>query len=251
LILAVPPRSLSALLDPELGSAAVELRSVRDLHSQPICSLDVYFHRRLPDIPSSIAALLDSKYRLAFLDNSQLWPRQTTKDVTFLNVAASNYEELAADSIGEMIERILHELRHYIRFEHDQRTKLDDVDRERSHLQTNVSAELFLNRIGSWPLRPRTNCSIPNLFIAGDFCQHVIDVVSIEGAVVSGLMAAEAVRKRAAVGNSIEIVEPKAYPRFALQAIKLAGTPHAYAAKGWAMLCGVLREGYEEMFPNG
>jgi hypothetical protein len=64
-------------------------------------------------------------------------------------------------------------------------------------------------------------------------------------------MAAEAVRKRAAVGNSIEIVEPKAYPRFALQAIKLAGTPHAYAAKGWAMLCGVLREGYEEMFPNG
>lgn len=253
-ILAVPPQALSRLLDAEMFKAAPALGNVRRLRSQPMASLDVYFKKRLPNIPSPITNCLDSPFRLAFLDTSQLWS-EGKPEVTSLNVTVSDYRVLACytspDELAAIKEYFFSELHHYLEFVYDPVGKDDDIDRERSHLQTNIGEELFTNEVGSWVFRPETTCQIPNLLIAGDYCKTFVNVVTIEGAVVSGLLAAEAVRKRAAVGDPIRIITPDAYPEPALAALKLVGMPYAYAAKGWSMLSGGFQQSLREIFPNG
>jgi hypothetical protein len=253
-ILAVPPQALSRLVDAEMFRAAPELGNVRKLRSQPMASLDVYFKRRLSNVPTPITNCLDSPFRLAFLDTSQLWS-EGKPEVTYLNLTLSDYRVFAdyrsCDEIEAIKEYLFSELRHYIEFHYDPVGQEDDIDRDRSHLQTNIGEELFTNEVGSWEFRPDTTCQIPNLFIAGDYCKTFVNVVTIEGAVVSGLLAAEAVRKRASVGDPIRIIAPDVYPEAALAALKLVGMPYAYAAKGWSMLYGGFERGLREIFPNG
>jgi hypothetical protein len=175
--------------------------------------------------------------------------------VTFLNLVMSDFsvfEQYTSSQDIELIkEYLFEELRHYIEFDYRWGDPNGDIDRDRCHLQTNVSEELFTNQVGTWEFRPGPTCAIPNLFIAGDHCKTCVDVVTIEGAVVSGLMAAEAIRQRAAIGEPIEIVEPETYPQAAMAAIKLMGAPYAYAAKIWSMMSGGFQSSYKEVFPNG
>jgi hypothetical protein len=254
-ILAIPPGALSRLVDLDVLRAAPELGNVRKLRSEPIATLNLYFKRKLRDIPREITILLDSKYRLSFLDNSQRWQQAASDGVTFLNVCASDFSVLAGYTGGRdydaIKEALYEELSHYIAFDHDPVGKKDDIDRERSSLQTNVGEELFTNDVGTWEFRPETACNISNLFIAGDYCRTFIDVVTIEGAVVSGLMAAEAVRRRAAIGEPITTLRPETYPDQALATLKMMGAPYAYVAKAWATASDALRSSYDEMFPNG
>jgi hypothetical protein len=204
-----------------------------------MASFDVYFRAKLQNVPRGISVLLDSAYDLSFLDNSQIWPENSSNDVTHLNVVISDYAPAAHD-MALIPERFLAELRHYITFNYDPHSANDDVDRERCHFQTNIGQPLFLNEVGSWENRPEAKCAIPNLFIAGDYCQTFIDVVSVEAAVVSGLVAAEAVRERARTGDPIKIVHPETYPRAALAALRTMSLPYAYAAKAWSVLSGAL-----------
>lgn len=254
-ILAIPPKALSRLVDLDVFEAAPELGNVRKLRSEPMATLNLYFKRKLSGIPREITLLLQSKYKLSFLDNSQRWQQTDPSKVTFLSVCASDFSVLApyagAGDYDTVKEAIYEELSHYIEFNYDPVGKNDDIDRERSSLQPNVGEELFTNDVGSWEFRPGTTCAIPNLFVAGDYCQTFIDVVTIEGAVVSGLMAAEAVRKRAGIGEPITILRPDTYPDEALSALKMMGMPYAYAAKAWAVATDALRSSYDEMFPNG
>lgn len=253
-ILAVPPQALSRLVDAEMFKAAPELGNVRKLRSQPMASLDVYFKRRLPNVPAPITNCVGSPFRLAFLDISQLWS-EGNPEVTYLNLTMSDYRVLAdyrsPDELEAIKEYMFGELRHYLEFHYDPVSKDDDIDRQRSHLQTNIGEELFTNEVGSWEFRPETTCQIPNLLIAGDYCKTFVNVVTIEGAVVSGLLAAEAVRKRASVGDPIRIITPDVYPEPALAALKLVGMPYAYAAKGWSVLYGAFQSSVREIFPNG
>ncbi|MBV9755878.1 MAG: FAD-dependent oxidoreductase, partial [Alphaproteobacteria bacterium] len=124
------------------------------------------------------------------------------------------------------------ELRHYLRF--------DPADILRINIRKNLDEGLFINEVGSWDYRPGARTRIPNLFIAGDFCRTVIDVVTIEGAVVSGLNAAEAVRRKHGAGAPIRIVRPKTYPTAPLAALALAELPYAFAAKALSVACDVL-----------
>jgi zeta-carotene desaturase len=253
-ILAVPPQALSKLVDAEMFNTAPELGYVRKLRSQPMASLDVYFKRRLRNVPAPITLCLDSPFGLTFLDTSQLWS-EGSPEVTYLNLTMSDYRIFApyksSDEVAKIKEYMFGELRHYIEFHYDPVGKDDDIDRDRSHLQTNVGEELFTNEVGSWEFRPETTCKIPNLLIAGDYCKTFVNVVTIESAVVSGLLAAEAVRKRASVGDPIRVITPDVYPEPALAALKLVGMPYAYAAKGWSMLYGALQPAVREIFPNG
>ncbi len=152
-------------------------------------------------------------------------------------------------------EYLFYELRHYIDFKYvwqgPNHPKDDDIDRERSYLQTNTREQLFSNEVGSWQFRPGPTCKISNLFLAGDHCKTFIDVVTIEGAVVSGLMAAEASRQRTGVGEPIEIIEPDAFPQTAMAALKLMGAPYAYAAKAWTVMADGFASRCKDMFPNG
>ena len=243
LVLAIPPRQLADLISFEVAALASNLADVRRLRCEPMISLTVPFKRKLSDIPIGITVLLDSRYELSFLDQSQIW--RNSDGNTLLNVVASDADTLVDFTEGEIVQLFLRELRRFIEFTED------DVARERLYVQTNVGKELFVNQVGSWGYRPQTTCDIANLYIAGDFCQNVVDVVTIEGAVVSGLNAARAVCDRYGYGEAIAITEPDSYPEAPLAAMALAGLPFAYAAKAISTGDRVLRRAYASLFPNG
>jgi uncharacterized protein with NAD-binding domain and iron-sulfur cluster len=257
LILAVPVEGLSQLLDIKTFLWAPELGDVRRLPAQPMASLDVYFRRKLPNVPAGVTLLLDSPFDLTFVDNSQLWRDGGPQDVTFINLVMSDLSIFAKFDescyLPLIKEYMFSELRHYIEFDYQWQTpsrgRPDDVDRDRSYMR--IGKPLFTNEVGTWPYRPAPTCAIANLFIAGDFCRTFVDVVTIEGAAVSGLMAAEALRERANVGERIEIIEPNAYPQGAMAALKWIGAPYAYGAKAWTMMTEGFTSRVDEMFPNG
>jgi len=226
---------------------------VRKLRSEPMASLDLYFKRKLPAVPAGHVVLLGSKYDLTFIDNSHVWPGETC---TNLNVVASEFDTLNFDDVAgaskpadarlteaQAMHYILEELRRYVPFDDA------DIDHDKTHIQTNTGEALFVNEVGSWSYRPGTRCSIPNLFLAGDFCRSVIDVVTVEAAVVTGLMAAEALRSEAGQGTPIRVVEPRSYPESAMAMLTLMGAPYAYAAKMWASWCQESRSALGRVLP--
>ncbi len=243
LILAIPPSQLSSLITFEVAGHAPNLADVRRLRCEPMVSLIVPFRRKLPKIPIGITVLLDSRFQLSLLDQSQIWRNSDGK--TLLNVVASDADTLVDFPLRDIVGLLLRELGRFIEFTED------DVDRDRLYLQTNVGEELFVNQVGSWEYRPQASCNIHNLFIAGDFCRNVVDVVTIEGAVVSGLNAARAVCNRHGRGDSIAVTEPNSYPEAPLAALALAGAPLAYAANAISTGDRMLRRAYASLFPNG
>ena len=253
MILAVPPGSLGRLVNREIFAVAPELANVRKLRSEPMISLDVYFRRRIPGLTRSITLLLESRHNLSLLDNSQLWGNVGN---TFLNVIASDADTLVEYSDDDIRDLLLQELSRFLQFKlgdlrlpADRRD--DDIDYRRTHIQTNIGEELFVNQVGSWQYRPVSTCGIDNLFIAGDYCQSFVDVVTIEGAVVTGLLAAEALRARHGIGRLIEIVTPESYKPGLMAAMAGAARPMAFAAKAMSMADHGLRGAFSRMFPNG
>ena len=244
LILAVPPRALAGLVTWEVAACSPNLEAVRLLRTEPMISLDVYFKRKIAGLTKSITLLLDSKYTLSLLDISQVWT-DGPANRTALNVVASN-ADLIVDYPSEVIlDLLLKELQRFLDF------KPADVDRKRCHVQTNVGEELFVNQVGSWGHRPKATCNIPNLFLAGDFCQNFIDVVTVEGAVVSGLLAAEALRGKHGIGAPIDIVRPDSYPAILPAALAAALGPAALVAKAVSVTNSMMRAEFSRVFPNG
>jgi len=244
LVLAVPPGALGRLVSPDVAACAPKLETVRLLRSEPMISFDVYFKRKIPGLTNNITLLLDSKYTLSLLDNSQVWNDPPERG-TALNVISSN-ADLLKDYENDVIKDLmLKELQRFLDF------KLDDVDHDRCHVQTNVGEELFVNQVGSWKHRPTATCPIPNLFLAGDFCQTFIDVVTVEGAVVSGLVAAEALRRRRGIGAPINVVRPDSYPAFLPAMLAVALRPAALAAKAVSVADSMVQTRFSRMFPNG
>jgi hypothetical protein len=255
LILAVPPGALGRLVSPDVAARAPKLETVRLLRSEPMISLDVYFKRKIPGLTNSITLLLESNYTLSLLDNSQVWT-DLPADRTALNVISSNADLIVNYPNRVIMDVMLKELQRFLDFKLDTTTadhesRNDDVDYERCHVQTNVGEELFVNQVGSWDYRPKATCDIPNLFLAGDFCQTFVDVVTVEGAVVSGLIAAEALRRRRGIGVPIDIVRPESYPALLPATLALALRPAAFAAKAVSVADSIMRTQFSRIFPNG
>jgi predicted NAD/FAD-dependent oxidoreductase len=243
LILAIPHKSLASLVSEAVYAKAPALADVRRLQSQPMASLDLYFNKKLPNVPAGIVNLIGSEHGLSFLDLSQTWTLAHLPH-TVLNVIASDLVPIATYDDATITQIMIDGLHRYVDFSDT------DIEHARTHLNTNVGEALFTNQVGSWDLRPETECAIPNLFLAGDFCRNPIDVVTIEAAVVSGLLAAEAARKRLGAGTRIDIVLPAAPPRATMTAMKLMGEPYAYAAKAYSVAEGWALGALREMFPG-
>ncbi|MCB1740456.1 MAG: FAD-dependent oxidoreductase [Gammaproteobacteria bacterium] len=228
LILAVPPNGLAALVDDALYAADPQLGAVRNLNSVPVGSIDLYFKRRVPGIPAEHVVMLDSTYGLSFVDQSQTWNDWPNRPNTFLNLVASNFAPLVGLDWHAAMGYILEDLRRYI-----PHLDADDIDYERSYLRNNAGDPIFVNEVGSWASRPEAGTRIANLFLAGDYCRSVIDVTTIEAATMTGLLAAETLRLRTRPRDTapISILEPRAWPRELLTALKWMGLPYAWAAR--------------------
>jgi hypothetical protein len=261
-ILAVPPRALGQLLaetrdflllkgrgakgrakrdTTTLGTSFFTDARIPKLHQEPMAGLDVYFKRRIEGLPKEHVVLQHSEFGLTLVDNSQLWPGERK---TCLNVMSTQFDSLAYTVPAHQAVMLLLDLSRFLPFD---MKKLDkEIDFERSHFQPNVGDELFLNEVGSEQWRPGAATNLQNLFLAGDFVKTFVDVVTVEGAVASGLQAASDVVERARrdyrlgghdkLARRIDIVEPKVYPDAWLAAMKVALAPWAAGAKWWSWL---------------
>jgi hypothetical protein len=266
LILAVPPAVLSDLFGPDTLNRSPELGECAKLQSVPMTSVHLHlndkFAKRLraagAKLPREPVVLVNSNYKLSFVANSRLWPESPE---TYLNIVASDsrplgnllappmftYDRewktsgpgLALEAPVTTLDHILHEFRRFVPFEQD------EIDMELLQIDRNAGRELFINEVGSWKWRPETRTKVRNLFLAGDFCKNPIDVVCLEGAVVSGLQAAECVRKQYGVGAPIKIVSPKKYPYSFFWLLKCLLAPYAVGAKAWSTCDGLVKKSDE------
>ena len=264
MILAIPPRQMAQLVhtrdrdapadhDVCLAAADPALAGVTRLRGAPIMTLDVRLRRPLAKpLPRGIVLLLDSRYEMSVYDNSQMWRSEETDGPLgpMISVCASDAHDLmpyvgqrnGAQVIADLL---LRELQRYIQFDREA-----DILHCRTHLQTNAGEELFINAVDSWDHRPRTTTAIPDLFIAGDYVQTPVDVVTIEAAALSGLMAAEAVRRRTGLGRPIPITLPDSFPGAAMKSAATTLRPFAYAARLVAEGDRRIRDGYAGLFPR-
>ncbi|MFO1320801.1 MAG: FAD-dependent oxidoreductase [Burkholderiales bacterium] len=250
-ILTVPPKALAYLIEP-FRERVMGLADVRKLQSGVTASLDLYFNRKLDDLPDYHVLMRDSRLGLTFIDNSQVWRDDvnlqglTVPDATCLNVAATDFPVIAGMTNEEARAFMLKELKRYVRFTDD------DIDVGRTYLQMNTQEPLFVNEVGSEPWRPEAATEIPNLFLAGDFCDNPIGIVTVEGAVVSGLLAVRALQTqmrrdgRAITGSAflrrVPVDEPETYPPVNLSALKVMLSPYLAPAKAWSRLESLARE---------
>lgn len=262
-VLAVPPRQLAGIAhsrakdgpaDYDVCLAAVErtLANATRLTGAPIMTLDVLFRAPLErQLPRGIVLLLGSQYEMSVYDNAQVWRSARGEERTgpMLSVCASDAHGLMP-FVGQhkgtqmIADLLLRELQRFIRFDREA-----DILHCRTRLQTNAGEELFINAAGTWNSRPRTTTAIPDLFIAGDFVQTPVDVVTIEAAAMSGLMAAEAVRRRTGRGRPVPIALPDSYPALAMRAAAAAMRPLAHAARFASDADRRMRDRYAGTFP--
>ena len=225
-ILAIPCEKLWPLLDDRVIARVPELARTRYLRSLPMAALNLYFDRRIADMPRGHINLVGSAYALSFIDVSAYW-REATGSV--LQVIASDYTALLAASPAYAERCIVDELMRRI-------PALREATVVRSNFLPHLDEPLFMNDVGAWAYRPDAATSLPNLYLAGDYCRSAIDLVSMEGAVSTGLLAAEAVRKDAGLGPPVEVLVPEIPPPWGLVLGRLALLPLALAARLWVAI---------------
>jgi flavin-dependent amine oxidoreductase len=232
LLLTLPHRDVASLVDRSAGlrSRASRLLDLRNLPAKQMASLDLCFRHPLPDIPAEHVTLIDdhhfkaptsdregllagtgnrlaSRFALSFIDNYQAWhsgPRRKT----WLNVVSADFEALTKLPEDDARPQILCELKKYLAFDEA------DIDAERTDLRLNVDQLLFTNSVGTWQNRPEPgfyrdpdgNVPVKNLALAGDYCRSEVDLVCLEGAVLTAIRAADELAE--AAGRKGHVPEP-------------------------------------------
>lgn len=247
-IVSMSPGNLAALVTGDLYIADPDLGQIRYLEAEPMASVELYLKRKLPGIPPDVVVLMDADYEMTFLDYSQTWDLRNT----FLYVTVSDFKSLLSaiperrDEAGNLvldlehpktaIDYILREITRNLDI------SLADIDLFQTSIETNTGEELFANLAGSWAHRPEVRTSFANMFLAGTYVRNFADVATVEGACATGLIAAEGVRRNAALepekgeaGGPIEVIVPEFYPAALFQALKVAWAPYAASAKLWSV----------------
>ena len=220
-VLAVPPGRVVDLLDDDVHAADPALAGVKYLTSRPMAALHVHFERRLPGIPRDHVNLLGSRYGLSYVDVSQWWEGG---DSTVLNLIASDFRPLVGLSDETATRYLIDDLKPYL-------PPFAEADVRTAYLQSHEEEPLFVNEVGAWPHRPTARTGLSNLYLAGDYCQTHVDLVSMEGAVTSGLHAAEAVREDADPGGAdVDVRVPSTYPQSLLVLGRILLAPVALLA---------------------
>lgn len=230
-ISAIPAEKLAALFDDALYAAAPELANIQYLRARPMAAFNLYMKLRIEDVPKGHVNLLESRYGISFLDVSQFW---SGYDTTVLNCIASDTLPLAHLSTEVALAALMEDFRRYF-------PKIRDEDIAKVDFQNHVQEPLFMNNVGNWAYRPTSSTQIPNFFLAGDYCRSAIDLVCMEGALSTGLHAAEAVRTVLDCPDSIEVLAPEQYPTWFLILAKVVLAPVALLAFVGAYITARLR----------
>ena len=253
LVLAVPPGALSHLIRTgppgrRIVNAAPVLAEVARLRTEAIPMVQLVFTRKLEHIPLEPVSLVGSRSALGFTDVSQTpSDSSASSDRTVVALSASDRYALPGTGAEDDAMAMIRELAEYVPgFDPGTRWgESSDIDWARTSVDLNVDTRLFVNQTGSDLFRPRAGCdTLPNLHLAGDFCENHIGLTCIEAAVVTGLNAAQSVVKQRG-GERVPVVEPRDFPALLFAWLRFALAPYAAAAKTWSsgsdLVCDALR----------
>ena len=258
LVLAVPPDALAKLvMSGKPGTRIVDrlphLSELRRLRAERIPVVDLYFKRKLPNIPKEHVGLTLSDTYLTFLDISQLWTDDDNmQDRTALVLAASDFYALPSQSAKEEGYAMIKTLHEYLPVFDPGRQWEDpnsDICWKKTQFLCNETNKLFINEVGVDGPKASYD-ALPNVFFAGDFCATDA-MATVEAAVQSGLKAAQALWTRKPLGARIIIAESEVYSDAELLAMKLALTPFAYSAKWWSTAFDAVPDLENATLPRG
>lgn len=222
LLITTPPEDTKDLLNEELLSIAPELAQIYYLRSRVMAGMTIYLNKAIPGIPPDHINFVGTKYALSIIDVTALWGY---KDKTVICVVVSDYTTLQGHD-PKFAERIIvDDLSRYLPF-------ISPENIERIDFQPHVAHPLFANTAGAWPKRPKAKTNIANLFMAGDYCRSHVDLTCMEGAVATGLLAAEEIRQRTNLGQPIAVLQPETKPRLLMVLLKYLLLPGAVIALG-------------------
>jgi zeta-carotene desaturase len=179
-VLCLPPERLGAVA-PELNveTAWVEY--------SPITGIHLWFDRPVTELPH--ATLLDRTIQWMYNKN----------EGRYLQLVISASRSLTNMSKGDVIALAVRELAEFF-------PAVASAKLERAHVIKELRAT-FSARPGAEELRPRAVTSAENVFLAGDWTRSGWPA-TMEGAVRSGYIAAEAVTR--AAGNPASFLQPEA-----------------------------------------
>jgi squalene-associated FAD-dependent desaturase len=195
-VVAVPWCRVGEVLPPQLHSLA---ETATQIQSSPITSLHLWFDREITELPHAV-----------FVDRLSQWifarsSRDTGEDSAARTIGDEHYYQVIISASRDLAKR-------------DRADVLDDVVNDlKSTFPNVVDAKLlrwqmiteqravFSVRRGIDQLRPAQRTSVPNLMLAGDWTRTGWPA-TMEGAVRSGYMAAEAVLERC--GKPASVVVP-------------------------------------------
>jgi len=186
-ILAVPWRRLGDLLSPALLEAVDPGRAVSAIVGAPISSVHLWFDKRITELPHAV--LIERLSQWVFARGSQ----QAREHYYQVVISASH--DLAGRERQSVVDEIVADLRSVF-------PAAKHANLVRWQLITDPQA-VFSARPGLDQIRPPQQTSIANLLLAGDWTATGWPA-TMEGAVRSGYLAAEAVLKQ--LGRAEQIV---------------------------------------------
>lgn len=219
-VLAVAPEDARPLLNEDLLQISPDLGNLHYLRSRVMAGMTLYLKKLVPGIPQDHINFVNTKYALSMIDVTKPWG---IEDRTILCFVVSDYTTLQGHSDDRAKEVLLCEIRRYLPF-------LTPELIERIDFQPHVEHPLFANTAGAWPKRPKTRTLVRNLYMAGDYCRTHVDLTCMEGAVTSGMLAADAIRSDLNLGSAVDVLEPTTKPRILLVFLKYLLLPGAVFA---------------------
>jgi len=193
-VAALPVQALRRLLTPYQAVEA-HLEDALRLGTVPALSATIAFDRLIRPMPLG-AALVSGCAIRDFIDLSTVWTGLRTSVLQFLVRGSEERMPLSDEEIARALVGDLASVWPQVRG-----ARPVDLHVER------IGAAMFASVPGAHRLRPAAGTGIPNLFLAGDWIRHDLNA-SMEGAVLSGKLAARAVL-RGQESHQISILAPR------------------------------------------
>ncbi len=188
-LLALPFNTISAVL-PQGNAAEPLRRSAGQMESSPITGIHLWFDRRITDLEHAV--LLDRTIQWMF-HKSKLLGRTAEGGGSYLELVVSSSKSLVDKSKNEIVELAVHELAEFFPQAREARLVKSTVIKE---VHATWSPAPGVDRH-----RPPNVTAWPRVFLAGDWTATGWPA-TMEGAVCSGYMAAEALARAAGVRGS-------------------------------------------------
>ncbi|WP_040690281.1 hydroxysqualene dehydroxylase [Nocardia vinacea] len=208
-VTAVAPEQVSNICTPDIYNADPGLAKIKDLFVDWMTGIQFFVNTDKQLAPGHIG-WIESPWRLTGIQQGQHWkPYNISRDFgdgkakEILSVDISDWH-----TPGELIKKAAKDCspEEVARESWHQVTKTLDTVKESDlvywHLDPGIKWDgsantnddpLMINTAKSWGNRPTSVTKIPNLFLAGDFCQSNIDLATMEGACEGGRNAANAI----------------------------------------------------------